>query len=68
MTTRLDARFGELAGQNRAALVTFITAGDPDPATSAAILEALPQAGADVIEIGRQLPASISGQLVPATW
>src|SRR5262249_54577029 len=33
-------------------LVTFITAGDPDPATSLAILKALPVAGADVVELG----------------
>ena len=52
MTTRLPARFAELARQDRAALVTFVTAGDPDAETSAAILAGLPQAGADVIEIG----------------
>jgi tryptophan synthase alpha chain len=32
--------------------VTFLTAGDPDPETSLAILRALPEAGADVIELG----------------
>jgi tryptophan synthase alpha chain len=52
MTARLDARFAELARQNRAALVTFITGGDPDAETSARILAGLPAAGADVIEIG----------------
>jgi tryptophan synthase alpha chain len=52
MTTRIDKRFGELAAQGRAALVTFITAGDPDRDTSLAILHALPGAGADVIELG----------------
>ncbi|HKC32205.1 MAG TPA: tryptophan synthase subunit alpha, partial [Xanthobacteraceae bacterium] len=36
----------------RAALVTFLTAGDPDYATSLAILQGLPKAGADVIELG----------------
>src|SRR5208282_202069 len=41
-----------LAKQGRAALVTFVTAGDPDLATSLAILKALPGAGADVIELG----------------
>jgi tryptophan synthase alpha chain len=49
---RLSARFAACAAQNRAALVTFVTAGDPDLATSAEILAALPAAGADVIEIG----------------
>src|SRR5436305_4151816 len=52
MTTRIDDRFGELRAQGRAALVTFLTAGDPDSDTSLAILKALPQAGADVIELG----------------
>src|SRR5262249_52510791 len=42
----------ELSKQGRAALVTFVTAGDPDPATSLAILRALPAAGADVVELG----------------
>lgn len=52
MTTRIDARFAELAKQGRSAFVTFVMAGDPDPATSLDILRALPKAGADVIEIG----------------
>jgi tryptophan synthase alpha chain len=52
MTTRIDHRFAELKKQGRAALVTFLTAGDPDPATSLAILAALPKAGADVVELG----------------
>jgi tryptophan synthase alpha chain len=52
MTTRIEQRFAALKGEGRAALVTFVTAGDPDYATSLAILRALPQAGADVIELG----------------
>ncbi|WP_017669382.1 tryptophan synthase subunit alpha [Sandarakinorhabdus sp. AAP62] len=52
MSDRLSARFAACAAQGRAALVTFVTAGDPDLATSAEILAALPGAGADVIEIG----------------
>jgi tryptophan synthase alpha chain len=52
MTTRIDQRFAQLQADGRAALVTFLTAGDPDPATSLAILHALPKAGADVIELG----------------
>src|SRR5580692_5266480 len=52
MTTRIDTRFAALRQEGRAALVTFITAGDPDLATSLAILKALPAAGADVIELG----------------
>ena len=49
---RLDRRFAALKAQDRAALVTFVTAGDPDPSTSAELLAALPGAGADVIELG----------------
>ncbi len=52
MTTRIDARFESLRAARRAALVTFVMAGDPDPATSLEIVKALPKAGADVIEIG----------------
>jgi tryptophan synthase alpha chain len=52
VTQRLDARFADLKRQNRAGLVTFVTAGDPDLETSAALLKALPGAGADVIELG----------------
>ncbi|HUB65528.1 MAG TPA: tryptophan synthase subunit alpha [Methylocella sp.] len=52
MPTRIDRRFEDLARQNRAALVTFVMAGDPDLTTSLAILKALPRAGADVIELG----------------
>ncbi len=48
----MTARFAELKRQDRAGLVTFITAGDPDERTSAAVLRALPAAGADVIELG----------------
>jgi tryptophan synthase alpha chain len=42
----------DLRKQGRAAFVTFLMAGDPDPATSLAIIKALPQAGAEIIEIG----------------
>jgi tryptophan synthase alpha chain len=52
MMTRIDARFAALKREGRAALVTFITAGDPDLATSLEILKALPGAGADMIELG----------------
>ena len=36
--TRLDTRFAQLAAENRKAFVAFLTAGDPDVATSAAII------------------------------
>jgi tryptophan synthase alpha chain len=50
--SRIAARFAELRKHNRAAFVPFITAGDPSPEISLAILEQLPGAGADVIELG----------------
>ena len=52
MSKRIDARFAALAAEGRAGLVTFVTAGDPDYATSLAILNALPKAGADMVELG----------------
>ena len=50
--SRIDRRFADLKKEGRAALVTFVTAGDPDYATSLAILRNLPAAGADVVELG----------------
>ncbi len=50
--SRIDTRFAALKKQNRPALVTFVSAGDPDFATGEAILAGLPKAGADVIELG----------------
>jgi tryptophan synthase alpha chain len=50
--TRIDRRFAALKEEGRPALVTFVTAGDPDHDTSLAIIKALPKAGADVIELG----------------
>ncbi len=50
--TRISRRFAKTAAENRPALVTFVTAGDPDLETSLAIVSALPKAGADVIELG----------------
>ncbi len=52
MTTRIDNRFAALKAEGRPALVTFVTAGDPDLETSKKILEGLPAAGADIIELG----------------
>jgi tryptophan synthase alpha chain len=47
--TRLATAFTTARAQSRAALVTFVTAGDGD---TAAILDALVEGGADVIELG----------------
>src|SRR6201998_21862 len=52
MTTRIDTCFANLAAAQRAGLVTFMMAGDPDLATTLALLKALPAAGADVVELG----------------
>ena len=52
MMSRIEKTFSRLQSENRAALVTFITAGDPDLETSQALLNALPEAGADIIELG----------------
>jgi tryptophan synthase alpha chain len=52
VTTRIDTRFTELKQQARSAFITFVMAGDPDPATSLEIIKALPKAGSDLIEIG----------------
>ncbi|MDA4845304.1 tryptophan synthase subunit alpha [Hoeflea poritis] len=52
MTARMDARFASLAEEGRPALVTYFMGGDPDYATSLEVMKALPEAGADVIELG----------------
>lgn len=49
---RIKARFDALKAAGRGGLVTFFTAGDPDPETSFEILKGLPGAGADLIELG----------------
>jgi len=50
--SRIASRFAELQRQGRAAFIPFLTAGDPSLETSFAILEKLPSAGADLIELG----------------
>lgn len=49
---RIERRFSQLADQNRAGLVTYVMAGDPDFDTASAILQELPAVGADIIELG----------------
>jgi tryptophan synthase alpha chain len=49
---RIERRFAELKEADRAGLVTYLCAGDPDPETSAGLIAGLPAAGADLIEIG----------------
>jgi tryptophan synthase alpha chain len=52
LSGRITRRFAELAEEDRAGLIAFVTAGDPDRAVSAEILAGLPAAGADLIELG----------------
>jgi tryptophan synthase alpha chain len=52
MTQRIESRFAQCRAENRAALVTYVMAGDPDPETSLEILKSLPKAGADILEFG----------------
>jgi tryptophan synthase alpha chain len=52
VTTRIGKAFARAAAENRAALVVFVEAGDPDLATTARLLPALAEAGADVVELG----------------
>jgi tryptophan synthase alpha chain len=52
VTRRIEARFETCRVEGRAALVTYVMAGDPDPETSLAILKSLPGAGADIVEFG----------------
>ena len=50
--SRIQTSFEQLAKTGRKALIPFITAGDPDPAITVALMHAMVAAGADVIELG----------------
>ncbi|WP_074398533.1 tryptophan synthase subunit alpha [Halomonas sp. HL-93] len=50
--TRLEHCFSTLKQQNRPALISYLTAGDPDADTSRRLLHGLPAAGVDIIELG----------------
>jgi len=52
MTTRIDAKFAELAQQGRKAFVAYVMAGDPDYDRSLEVVKGLPGAGVDIIELG----------------
>jgi len=52
VSNRIDSRFEALRSAGRTALIPFITAGDPDPSWSVAIMHALVDAGADLLELG----------------
>ena len=51
-TERIDRRFAALKAQGRAGFVAYVMAGDPDRDTALSILNGLPGAGADLIELG----------------
>jgi len=50
--SRIQARFGSLASARRKALIPYITAGDPHPSLTVALLRTLVEAGADILELG----------------
>ena len=50
--SRIERRFATLRSEGRAGLVTYLTAGDPDPGTCSRLFAGLAAAGADLIEIG----------------
>jgi len=52
MTLRIDQTFSDLKAQNKAAFVAYIMGGDPDRETSQKLLDALPENGVDIIELG----------------
>jgi len=52
MTNRIDTRFTELRTAGRPGLITFVTAGDPDPSLTVEVLHALVRHGADLVELG----------------
>ena len=52
MTVRIDNCFETLKLTNKKALITFLTAGDPNYDLSLELIKSLPEAGADIIEIG----------------
>ncbi len=52
MTTRIDNRFAELKAQGKTALIPYITAGDPRPNATVALMHKLVEKGADMLELG----------------
>jgi tryptophan synthase alpha chain len=50
--SRIEAKFGQLRAGGRKALIPFFTAGDPEPALTVPIMQALVRGGADIIEVG----------------
>ena len=65
----VDATFARLRGAGRKAFLPFVTAGDPDLGTTAALLTQLPAAGADLIEVGFPFSDPIAdGPVIQASY
>lgn len=65
----VDALFGKLRAEKRKAFMPFLTGGDPDLATTAALLPQIAAAGADLIEIGFPFSDPIAdGPVVQASY
>jgi tryptophan synthase alpha chain len=62
--TRIDETFARLRAGGRKAFVAYIMAGDPDLATSLALMRGLPGAGVDVIELGMPFSDPMADGLV----
>ena len=50
--TVIEETFGRLRQRNEAALIAYVTAGDPAPRYTPKIVDALIEGGADIIELG----------------
>ena len=65
----VDATFSRLRAARRKAFIPFVTAGDPDVETTIRLLEQLPAAGADVIEVGFPFSDPIAdGPVIQASY
>ena len=50
--TRIDDTFARLKAEGKKAFVSYLMGGDPDVATSLAVMKGMPEAGVDIIELG----------------
>jgi tryptophan synthase alpha chain len=66
---RIEALFKELSTTGRKALMPYITAGYPDLATTAALIEQLPKSGASMLELGIPFSDPIAdGPVIQASY
>ena len=66
--SRLASTFARTRAEGRAALIAFVTGGDPTPADTGAILDALVEGGADVIELGMSCCATYAESTAPSGY